>query len=77
MALLDDALDKEEAPMHAVVTNDEEVDEEDLVQGIAFATLGHHGTKPHLMVSCIQTDLQKGIARRLEPTIRSCTTTIS
>jgi hypothetical protein len=63
MALLDDALDKEDAPMHAVGVNNEEADEEDLVQGIAFATLGRNGTKPHLMVSCERTEILKGIAR--------------
>jgi hypothetical protein len=57
MALLDDAFDKEDAPMHAMGTNNEEADEEDLVQGIAFATLGRNGTKPHLMVSCERTEI--------------------
>lgn len=49
MALLDDAADEDETMKWKEDENDED-DEEDLVQAIAFATLGKNGSKPHLMV---------------------------
>jgi len=51
MALLDDAVEKADATMKLNMNGDEDEEQDDLVQGIAFATLGENGTKPHLMVS--------------------------